>query len=156
MKPIFAGIFFILLVSNAVAQNTGPSWFYIEKAQKLIAAENGTNYIVHENRDQTVVDIMYSSEGGRNIVDTGAVILYQNVPNPFTEQTTIRFYVRENVQQAQLNIYADNAKLIFEFPLTERGYGEIKVRKPALKPGTYNYALIINGVNVASRVMEKQ
>lgn len=156
MKPIFAGILFIFLVSHAIAQTSDSGWVWISKAQRVVSHGKGRYYAINEKEDRTEIDLVYRSESGITTCDTGAVVLFQNLPNPFTDQTTIRFYVRENVQQTQLNLYDERGELVVEFPLTGQGYGEIKVRKPALKPGTYHYTLVIDGISVVSRELTKE
>lgn len=156
MKPIFAGILLFFLASNTIAQSSDSGWIEITNVSSVLSNGKGRYYAVNEKEDRTEIDLIYYSESGVITCDTGAVVLFQNLPNPFINQTIIRFYVRENIQQAQLNLYDSSGKLVVEFSLTEKGNGEVKVLKPALPFGIYSYVLLIEGVNVASRTMEKQ
>lgn len=130
MKSIFAGILLIFLASHAIAQTIDSGWIEITDVSSVLSNGKGRYYAVNEKEDRTEIDLVYRSESGVITCDTGAVVLFQNLPNPFIDQIIIRFYVRENIQQAQLNLYDSRGKLIVEFPLTEKGYGEVKVLKP--------------------------
>ena len=46
------------------------------------------------------------------LTDGESIILEQNVPNPFAEQTTISYTVPASVQKAQIHFYNQSGKLI--------------------------------------------
>ena len=50
--------------------------------------------------------------GGNDNFNLNGVKLYQNAPNPFSEQTTIRFEIPESIQNAQLNVCNMNGTLL--------------------------------------------
>ncbi|MBN9294939.1 MAG: tail fiber domain-containing protein [Flavobacteriia bacterium] len=84
-----------------------------------------------------------------------AIILDQNVPNPFAEQTTINFSIPETVQKAQIHFYDGTGKLLKVVDIRERGLGSITVFGSDLSAGTYMYTLVADGVNVATKKMVK-
>jgi hypothetical protein len=47
------------------------------------------------------------------LANAKAIILNQNVPNPFAEQTTISYFITEDVKQAQIFFY-DNKGIILK------------------------------------------
>lgn len=55
--------------------------------------------------------------------------LYQNVPNPFTAQTTIRFEIPETVQNAQLHICNMTGALLKTFTINQTGAGNIVIMR---------------------------
>ena len=85
-----------------------------------------------------------------------AIILDQNVPNPFAEQTVINFSIPESVKSAQIFFYDGMGKLIKTVDIRERGLGSITVFGSDLSSGTYMYTLVADGVNVATKKMVKE
>ena len=79
--------------------------------------------------------------------------LYQNQPNPFKENTEIKFYIPEIVKKANLNIYNMNGSPIKSFNITTLGAGSITISGSELKPGIYLYSLITDGVEIDTKRM---
>jgi hypothetical protein len=62
-----------------------------------------------------------------NVELANDAVLYQNIPNPFGEETMINYYIPENTGNAKIiffDMYGQNMK---EVPLTETGSGNIHV-----------------------------
>lgn len=55
--------------------------------------------------------------------DSQTIILEQNVPNPFAEQTTIKYSLPDNTLKAQMLFYNAQGKLIQSRELTQKGKG---------------------------------
>ena len=79
--------------------------------------------------------------------------LYQNNPNPFNENTEIKFYVPENSSSAMICIYDLTGSQIMKFDLRERGYSSLTVRGRELKAGMYIYSLIVDGKEIDTKRM---
>jgi len=79
--------------------------------------------------------------------------LYQNNPNPFNENTEIKFYVPENSSSAMICIYDLTGSQIMKFDLHERGYSSLTVRGRELKAGMYIYSLIVDGKEIDTKRM---
>ena len=88
--------------------------------------------------------------------DKTAIVLDQNVPNPFAEQTVISFSVPETVKQAQILFYNGRGELIKTIDIRERGLGSLTVYGADLSSGTYMYTLVADGMIVATKKMVKQ
>ena len=88
--------------------------------------------------------------------DKNAIILSQNVPNPFAEMTTIKFIIPESVKDAQLHFYTNRGVIINTVTLSERGNGEIRVFAEDLSSGLYTYSLVADGKVVATKKMMKE
>jgi len=86
----------------------------------------------------------------------GTIILNQNVPNPFAEQTQISFSIPETVKKAQIHFYDANGKLINSVEIQERGLGQLNVFANDLSTGMYTYTLVADGQIVATKKMMKQ
>jgi hypothetical protein len=88
--------------------------------------------------------------------DKNAIILDQNVPNPFAESTTISYSIPLNVQRAQIHFYNETGKLINTVEITERGAGQLNVFADDLSSGVYTYSLVADGKIVSTKRMIKQ
>jgi len=60
-----------------------------------------------------------SAQTGSTELGSNSIKLYQSAPNPFSEQTTIRFEIPESVQNAQLHICDMNGTLLRQLRLTK-------------------------------------
>ena len=80
-------------------------------------------------------------------------VLYQNTPNPFNNQTEIKYNLPENAENATINVYSLNGKLLLTKPLTQLGEGYVTISGNELEAGTYIYTLSVNGVEVDSKRM---
>ena len=79
--------------------------------------------------------------------------LYQNVPNPFNQDTQIRFYIPENIKLAQLCIYNLQGIQIKQIRVMQRGEGSQWISGSELAAGMYLYALIVDGIEVDTKRM---
>lgn len=73
------------------------------------------------------------------------VVLNQNVPNPFAEQTAITYFLPESAKKAQMLFYDAQGKLIQAVDLESRGNGQLNVFADDLTNGIYSYALVVDG-----------
>lgn len=87
--------------------------------------------------------------------DMERVVLDQNVPNPFAEQTIINYYLPQNVQRAQMLFYDHNGRLINTFDLNGTGAGQLQVFANDLSNGIYQYVLVVDGEIMESKKMVK-
>lgn len=85
-----------------------------------------------------------------------AVVLDQNVPNPFAEQTVINFSIPETVKKAQIHFYDGQGKLMQSVDIADRGLGSLTVFGSDLSSGVYTYTLVADGQVVATKKMMKQ
>ena len=79
--------------------------------------------------------------------------LYQNIPNPFTADTHIRYCLPESVVQADLYIYDMQGKQVKRITVTGRGESAVTIHGSELQAGMYIYALIADGQEVDSKRM---
>ncbi|MDE7102763.1 MAG: tail fiber domain-containing protein [Bacteroidales bacterium] len=71
--------------------------------------------------------------------------LWSNVPNPFKQETRIRYALTEDVREAQLCIYDLSGRQLSCHRLNDRGESEFVLRAASLNPGIYLYSLIADG-----------
>lgn len=83
--------------------------------------------------------------------------LYQNVPNPFRGQTTIR-YTLEQGGRAMLNIHDSNGREITQLENSEQVAGTYSYVWDAtgLPAGTYHYSLVVDGELLVKRAIKLQ
>lgn len=89
------------------------------------------------------------------LTNSESVVLNQNVPNPFAEQTTITYYLPESAVRAQLLFYDATGKLIKAIDVTGRGNGQVNVFADDLSNGIYSYALVVDGQVADTKKMVK-
>ncbi len=85
-----------------------------------------------------------------------SIVLNQNVPNPFAEQTVISYSIPESVKRADILFYDSNGKLINTVSIKERGNSQLNVFANDLSTGIYTYTLVADGQIVATKKMVKQ
>ncbi|WP_370896895.1 tail fiber domain-containing protein [Chryseobacterium gossypii] len=81
---------------------------------------------------------------------SSSVSLEQNAPNPFSEETIIKFNAEDGA--ASINIYDLNGRQLQVIPV-KKGEKQVIVSARTLSPGTYLYSLVVNGKPVASKKM---
>lgn len=80
-------------------------------------------------------------------------ILHQNQPNPFQQNTVIRFHIPKGIRQAVLQISTAGGKQLQELEIGTRGTGQVTVRTDSFPSGTYYYTLILDGEAFATKPM---
>jgi hypothetical protein len=91
-----------------------------------------------------------------DLKDLQTVVLEQNVPNPFAEQTVINYFLPDDVEKAQMLFYNIQGKLIQAIDLTQKGKGSITVFAQDLSRGIYTYTLVADGAILKSNKMIKE
>ena len=79
-------------------------------------------------------------------------MLYQNTPNPFKEQTIIRFKLANDVQDASICFFDMNGRLLKKLPISS-GMESISISGYELGEGMFLYSLIVNGQVVDTKRM---
>jgi hypothetical protein len=79
--------------------------------------------------------------------------LEQNAPNPFNQNTMIRYYLPQNAGNAFINITDANGKVIKTVAITSKGSGQIVLQSEELAAATYQYSLFVNGKLVDAKKM---
>ncbi len=77
----------------------------------------------------------------------------KNRPNPFTENTTIEYFLPSTVQKAMLYIYDLQGKQIKSINLANREHGYVTIFGNELQPGMYHYTLISDGNVIGTEKM---
>ena len=88
--------------------------------------------------------------GIENAVASGSV-LYQNAPNPFNDQTVIKYELADPNAQAQIMILNMNGKMLKSIDLNNEG--RITIDGRTLEAGMYLYTLVIDGREIDTKRM---
>lgn len=81
-------------------------------------------------------------------------ILYQNIPNPFNNTSSIKYYIPSYAESANLVISNEMGQLISNIELYEVGeYGEAYINAAGLSPGAYYYTLYVNQTKFETKTM---
>lgn len=105
--------------------------------------------VVAQNDDQSAPDATFNSVKPKGepaeTVKAEANRLWSNVPNPFKQETRIRYALTDDVREARLCIYDLSGKQLSCHRLNDRGESEFTLRAASLQPGIYLYSLIADG-----------
>lgn len=80
------------------------------------------------------------------------VVLFQNVPNPFSEKTTIRYTLPSNFKIAQIQIRSTTGNVIKTVDLN-RDSKELVVYANDISSGLFTYSLLVDGKVIATKKM---
>jgi flagellar hook assembly protein FlgD len=80
--------------------------------------------------------------------------LEQNIPNPFSNSTTINYTLPQQYSSAQIIITDKNGSVLKQINLNTKGKGSVTIKASILSSGAYQYSLIIDGKIIASKQME--
>ena len=81
-----------------------------------------------------------------------ANVLYQNTPNPFKEQTIIRFSLADDVRDASICIFDMTGKTIQKLPISS-GMESVSIGGYELGEGMFLYSLVVNGQVIDTKRM---
>jgi hypothetical protein len=87
------------------------------------------------------------------VSDVNEIILNQNSPNPFSEETYITYSIPESVSKAMIVIYDNRGTILKRIAIEERGEGSIHVFAEKLSSGIYSYSLVADGVTIDTKQM---
>ena len=86
--------------------------------------------------------------------DSCGARLFENQPNPFTENTEIYFFIPEESHSAFISIYDMSGNQTMKFDVSmPKGYSSITIEGNKLQKGTYIYSLVVDGKEVDSKKM---
>ena len=83
-------------------------------------------------------------------------ILYQNEPNPYTSNNTIRYFIPENFTNVKITFQDLTGKTLKEIVVNETGQGSIILDGSELINGIYTYSLVVGNKVIDTKKMVKQ
>ncbi len=106
-----------------------------------------------EMRAQLNQVVANSSKAGAATELDAANVLYQNTPNPFSNQTIIRYELTDGNQNAEILVFDMNGRQLRSFNNLKAGDNSITIEGSELEAGMYFYSLIVDGAEVATKRM---
>ncbi len=108
-----------------------------------------TNTVICENIQDS------ASAVGINELKRNGFNLYQNMPNPFTYETRISYYLNDAAKQVSLEVFDLLGKKVFEDGNLNRGPGlnNLVFVNEKLKAGLYFYKLEVDGETIVSKMI---
>jgi hypothetical protein len=91
-----------------------------------------------------VIDVTLSSK---------TIVLDQNQPNPFKEQTTISYFIPDGTKNVKIIFTDSKGNVMKEVEVKETGKGQLNVYAQDLSSGVYSYTLVADGVSIDSKKM---
>jgi len=83
------------------------------------------------------------------------IVLDQNNPNPFKEQTTINYFIPKDANSVMIIFTDMDGDIIKEVRIAEKGKGQLNVYASDLSSGIYTYSIVADGVTLDSKKMVK-
>jgi hypothetical protein len=77
----------------------------------------------------------------------------QNIPNPFTSETAIRYYLPAKTQNAYINFYGMAGTLLKSVKLTSTGSGNLTIKSGELPKGAIKYSMVVDGMIADTKEM---
>lgn len=87
------------------------------------------------------------------IADDKTAKLYQNTPNPFSEETAIEYYVPTDAKSASMYVFNLTGEMLQSLPISSFGHGSVTISGSTLQAGMYVYSLVVDGQMVDTKRM---
>jgi hypothetical protein len=127
---------------------------YMEMIPLLVQSINELNAEIEILKGQTQDGAVKAARTVTSVEGTSLPnnVLYQNSPNPFKEQTTIRFSLADDVTSAAICIFDMTGKMLKKLPVSS-GDSSVKVNGWELGEGMFLYTLLVNGQEIDTKRM---
>ena len=126
---------------------------YIEIIPFLIKAIQDLTSKVDELEAKTKTNTDREDEKAKTKKTILDAILYQNNPNPFTDNTIVKCFIPNDTKSAVLYIYDMNGDQIDSMIVSGRGEVSVTIEGSSLDAGIYLYSLIIDGTVIDTKRM---
>ena len=101
--------------------------------------------LVNTSLDTDVIDADLSGKNN--------FILEQNYPNPFKGQTSIKYEVPEDIEDAAISVFDMQGRLIKTIELSDSKKGTVNLSVSDLPAGDYKYSLVAEGKVIGTKSM---
>lgn len=118
--------------------------------EQQVQIEELKNQLAQKTTEPLVVYETNNTAEAKELIKK-SYLLAQNVPNPFTSSTTIKYSIPSN-NIAMIAVFDLNGKMLLQFPEL-RGSAQITINGSTLQPGMYLYSLLVNGQEIITKKM---
>lgn len=122
----------------------------IQEQQVMIDSIIASSYNLKSSNSQnyttTQIDVKLVSK---------KIVLDQNKPNPFKEQTTITYFIPDHVSDVMIIFTDIDGTVIKEVPIYDKGNGQLNVYASDLSSGIYTYSIVADGITLDTKKMVK-
>ncbi len=124
-----------------------------------LVQQNEINDLKHQIKDfenalsQCCTNFNSETSNPKSGIQNDIPRLEQNAPNPFSENTVIKYYLPASVKSAVIKIISLNGDGLKTFTLEQRGVNQLIISGNSLSPGTYTYTMIADEKVVESKLM---
>jgi trimeric autotransporter adhesin len=123
------------------------------KAMQELSAKNDALQQQNNDLAQRVAKLESMMHVQSSSTDISSASLEQNIPNPFTNSTTIGYSLPDRFSSAQIIVTDKNGNQLKQINVSESGKGTVNVDVSKLASGTYNYSLYVDGRLIAGKQM---
>ncbi len=132
----------------------------IKVNQELITRVTDLENRLDECCESTRMTSQHPTQLVTELTNVNAIILNQNEPNPFAENTTITWNIPEQELKgvplnAMLVFYNNSGVIINKVTISATGPGSLLVYSSKLSAGVYSYSLVVSGKTVDTKRMVK-
>ncbi|MDD2635372.1 MAG: tail fiber domain-containing protein [Bacteroidales bacterium] len=136
---------------------------------KLLSYTGLIPYLIEAIKEQQLEiehlkDVIYNNDISRSVLpnknlldsefpEKEKALLYQNNPNPFIENTNIKYYIPNESGNASIMIFNLQGSLLKTIYLHDKGFGNIIINGGDFEAGMYVYSLIVNGKETDTKRM---
>ena len=107
---------------------------------------------IRGEKDAKITRSVSDNDKEKAFASSSENILYQNSPNPFKEQTLIRFHLANDVQDASICFFDMNGRLLKKIPVSSE-MESVSIGSYELGEGMFLYSLIVNGQEIDTKRM---
>ncbi|WP_090150724.1 tail fiber domain-containing protein [Dyadobacter soli] len=133
----------------------------VKEQQRVIEEKEARIAVLEKNQQDLLarLEVLEQNSLGSKTVPRKAdqsietPFLEQNVPNGFSQNTCIGYYVPDSAKAAAINIYNSKGVKIATRVITARGKGEMVFSAESLQSGILLYELMVDGRSVGGRKM---
>jgi len=122
---------------------------FLTDATQELYYENQQQAVLIDSLAKKVADLenaLFDNETG-----VSGSTLFQNEPNPFKENTVIRYELPSEYSSAKIMLFNMNGAYVNQFEISGVGEGELIIEGETLEAGMYLYSLIVDGKEVDTK-----
>ena len=119
----------------------------LDRMEKMIAQLQGCCVEKEESQNSSLQIELGNMQNGKG------AYLEQNAPNPFYDETIIKYYLPKNFKSATMRFTDWQGRNLKTIQLQDAGEGTISISAKELEAGTYAYTLVVDGKLVDTNKM---